>query len=315
MRCLRVFLASVIWTGCAATAGPSRHSSEAPAGFWDTWGDGQAEVSGYRLTQSRYGQQRPGEAVLIFVTETFTHAQRVKSDGGHRDTFPVLKLNEVRDFQTGVYDYNVMTSAFVPLSGELPRGLPTKLSFSMQEWCGSTYAELTAQHDYGDPVEGLRLLGHGYFDGESFTDRTLGAPAGGVTADALPVLVRGLAGEWVAPGQQVTLPFLPRLADSRMRHRPLAWSTATVSRSEGSSTITVPAGSFAVYTVTVAPEGGPTLTYHVEADAPHRLIQWERADGERGELTGSARMPYWQQHDNGGEALRAQLGLPALRWP
>ena len=41
------------------------------AAFWKTWGDGQAELSGYDLTYPRYGQLRKGVAVTIFVSETF----------------------------------------------------------------------------------------------------------------------------------------------------------------------------------------------------------------------------------------------------
>jgi hypothetical protein len=306
----------LLLTACTATASPTPATpSQAPAGFWEVWGDGKAEVSGYTLTQSRYGSERPGEAVLVFVTETFTHDQRVKSDGGHRDTFPVLKLNEVRDFQTGIYDYNVMTSAFVPLSGELPRGLATKVTFSMQEWCGSTHAELTAEHKFGEPVEGLRLYGHGYFDGEARVDRALDTPPGGVTADALPVLVRGLSGPLVEAGGEVTVPFLPRLADSRMRHEPLDWTEATIRRSADTEPVTVPAGTFDAYTVTVTPREGSELVYSVEAVAPHRLVRWERADGEVGALTGGERMAYWQLTAGPDASMRAVLGLPALRWP
>jgi len=68
----------------------------AGAAFWDVWGDGKAELDGYRLLVPRYGELRRGEAVQIWVTETFTAGQRVKSDGGHPDEFPVLKLNDVR---------------------------------------------------------------------------------------------------------------------------------------------------------------------------------------------------------------------------
>ena len=79
--------------------------------------------------QPRYGELRHGTAVLVYVTETFTQAQRVKSDGKHTDEMPVLKLNEVRDFQTGIYDYNTMLSVFVR-SGTLA---PVKISFASSE--------------------------------------------------------------------------------------------------------------------------------------------------------------------------------------
>lgn len=310
-------LLSLILASCAATADSSHLTSpsQAPEGFWDHWGDGLSEISAYSLSQPRYGQDNPGEVVLIFVTETFTHEQRVKSDGGHRDAFPVMKLNAVRDFQTGFYDYNVMTSTFVPLSGETPRGIPTKQSFSMQEWCGSTYAELTSVHDYGDPVDGLRLIGHGYFDGESVVDKRIPAPVGGITADALPILVRGVAGPLLQPGASMTVPFLPRLADSRMLHRPLVWTEATLTRSSETKTTTVPAGAFETFSITMAPAGGPAITYDVEVEAPHRIIGWQREDGEAARMTGSTRSAYWRQQRPGEEARRSALGLPAPSWP
>ena len=63
--------------------------SQSPEGFWDHWGDGQAEIAGYALTQPRYGQLRNGRAVHISVTEDFTRKTRVKSDGGHGEEVPV----------------------------------------------------------------------------------------------------------------------------------------------------------------------------------------------------------------------------------
>ena len=124
--CLFLSLALLALVGCdASSVEAAEPRSQAPAGFWDHWGDGQAEIASYTLSQRRYGELRSGEAVLVTVTETLTAAQRVKSDGGHPDEFPVIKLNEVRDFQTGLYDYNALTSAFLALDGSLPLGLPT----------------------------------------------------------------------------------------------------------------------------------------------------------------------------------------------
>ena len=44
--------------------------------FWKLWGDGNAELAGYDLTYSRYGQLRSGTAVSIFVTEDFSDSLR-----------------------------------------------------------------------------------------------------------------------------------------------------------------------------------------------------------------------------------------------
>src|SRR6185503_7282151 len=81
--------------------------------FWKRWGDGRGELAGYDLTFPRYGSLRKGVAITIFVTETFSHSLRVKSDPGRHpasDEYPVMKLNLVQDFGTGIYDYNLMTS-------------------------------------------------------------------------------------------------------------------------------------------------------------------------------------------------------------
>src|SRR5262245_36726366 len=112
----------------------------APPGddFWKHWGDGRAELSGYALVQPRYGAPRDGTAVLVFVTEDFSDSLRVKADPGRHppsDVYPVLKLNEVRDFQTGIYDYNVMASTFVRTEWRGGPPFPlVKTSFSSQEW-------------------------------------------------------------------------------------------------------------------------------------------------------------------------------------
>ena len=80
---------------------PARSAASRPRAqdFWKHWGDGQAELNGYRLTQPRYGARRAGSAVLIFVTEDFSDSLRVKADPGKHpatDVYPVMKLNFVR---------------------------------------------------------------------------------------------------------------------------------------------------------------------------------------------------------------------------
>jgi hypothetical protein len=277
-----------------------------PAGardFWDHWGDGQAEVNGYRLTQPRYGQERAGTAVLIFVTEEFSDRLRVKADPGRHpesETYPVLKLNAVRDFHTGVYDYNVMTSAFLRVSEGWP---VAKLSFSSQEWCGHVWHQLVPR---GDRVDGVF---HSYFDGEADGKEDLELPAGGLFEDSLPVILRGWNGVLLEPGESRTVPFLPSLLHSRLNHRPLAWTTATISRSADTTSVTVPAGEFEVTTYTVEVADGRTFTFAIEVASPHRLIRQTGPEGEELALTGSKRMPYWKLNSNGHERHLQDIGL------
>ena len=262
----------------------------APVGaqdFWSHWGDGRAELNGYRLRQPRYGAERSGTAVLIFVTEDFNDRLRVKAEGREpgAEVYPVMKLNEVRDFQTGIYDYNVMTSTFA----RVERGWPVaKVSFSSQEWCGHVYHQIVPR---GERVGGIS---HSYFEGEADGRETLKLPEGGVFADVLPVLLRGWQGSFLKPGERASVPFLPRLLDARMRHRPLAWGRATISRAASEFEVEVPAGRFTTTRWTVAVDGGETLTYDIEAQTPYRLVRWNSSSGELAELLGSERIAYWK---------------------
>src|SRR6056297_3157419 len=112
--CLSLLLASTgCWISPKESVTPEFDSPELGSDFWDHWGDGRAEVSSYDLVYPRYGAPREGTAVTIFVTETFDPEQRVKSEGA--EGVSVMKLNLIQDFPTGVYDYHLMTSAFVAL--------------------------------------------------------------------------------------------------------------------------------------------------------------------------------------------------------
>ena len=278
--------------------------------FWDHWGDGRAELTGYRLKFPRYGEIRDGRATLVFVTERFTEAQRVKSDGGHTDEYPVLKMNLVRDFQTGIYDYNAMTSAFLRLDGSSPLGEPVKVSMSMQEWCGHVYEQLVPEDD------ALTWTSHSYFDGEADRIVDLGRKRDAILLDALPMLVRGLVGPLVQRGQSVTVPALTNLTEGRLLHRSPVWTTVTVARQASVTTVTTPAGTFEVDTYTTDVEAGVTTTWSVETAWPHRLVRWSTTAGEVAEMLASERLPYWMHHNNGDEALLEKLGhpVPASAW-
>lgn len=272
--------------------------------FWAHWGDGRAELSGYRLVQPREGAKRAGSAVFIFVTEELSDSLRVKADPGKHpkaDLYPVLKLNAIRDFQTGIYDYNLMTTVFSRVSPGWP---VAKVSFSSQEWCGQLYHQLLPR---GDKIEEEF---HSYFDGEADGRGSLPLPSGGVFEDALPILLRGWGMAYLQPGEQRTVPFLPSLLRARLDHQPLAWGKAKIARSPQTSTVTVPAGKLEVVAWTVSQEGGPTLIYQFEAAPPYRLVRWASDSGEEGQLLKSTRLPYWKLNGPGGERALRDLGLP-----
>ena len=272
--------------------------------FWAHWGDGRAEMSGYRLVQPRYGAKRTGTAVLIFVTEDMSDTLRVKADPGKNpktDVYPVMKLNAIRHFQTGIYDYKVITSTFAKVSPGWP---VAKVSFSSQEWCGHVYHQLLTR--------GTRIVGtyHSYFDGEADGADNLELPPDGVLEDVLPILLRGWGMYYLKPGETRTAPFLPSLLRARLEHKALAWSKVTIARAREATKLSVPAGVFEVETWTVAQEGGPTATYQFEAASPHHLVRWSVDTGEEGVLLRSTRLAYWKLNGPGGEKYLKELGLP-----
>src|SRR4051812_26244976 len=105
LACVSLFMLASLEASPAGPPGGLEFGDE----FWKHWGDGKGELAAYDLTIPRYGQSRKGVAVTVFVTETFSNSLRVKSDPGRHpksDEFPVMKLNLVEDFATGIYDYN-----------------------------------------------------------------------------------------------------------------------------------------------------------------------------------------------------------------
>jgi hypothetical protein len=314
MNTLRAVTAVAVLVALACWAGEGRgqeaameRSPDFGQGFWEHWGDGQAELAGYDLVTPRYGEPRRGTAVAIFVTEPFSEAARVKADEMGRGTFQVLKLNLAQDFQTGIYDYHLMTSAFVALeeAAGLPSGAPVKVSFSAQEWCGHVYQ----QARFGR--EGADLALHSYFEGEADSETKLaGGP--GLTEDALLLWARGLAWPEVAPGETARAPVLTSLERSRLIHVPVAWEEAELTRAAETSQLTVPAGTFEVTEARAAIRGATgerTWTFQVETAEPHRIVAWETSEGERAELLGTDRLAYWQLNAPGGEQYLERLGL------
>lgn len=103
------------------------------------WYSGLAEISSYELTQQRYGEERQGKAVLIYVTEDFDHEKLVKADEKKDGKFPVLKLNSTKEFTTGIYPYFIMQSSFLPME---ENNQVSKITASIQEWCGQSFMML-----------------------------------------------------------------------------------------------------------------------------------------------------------------------------
>ncbi len=272
---------------------PARQSVD-PLQFADYWYTGQGELNSYALTQWRYGEARSGQAVLVFVTEPFSFSRRIKlerPETAGADKLRVLKLNHLRKFPTGVYDYSMMTSVFTPVDRQrFPHTL--KLSASSQEWCGQTFLQIDRED------ENYRLRLFSYFESEGEQERRVKAA---MLEDELWTRLR-LDPAQFAQGQIVEL--IPAAHYLRLYHQPLMPRQARI-RYEPQER-----GTWLVVEYLHLPR---TLRIRFEEQFPWRILEWREED-DQGLLTTavlkkSMRLPYWEHHSNDDLPLRDSLGL------
>lgn len=289
-------------TGCAerrAAAGPAASipalpppRASASSRFWAAWGDGKAELSGYRATSMRYGAPRTAEIVLIYVTEPHDPITRVKDDAVS-PAAQILKLNACERFQTGVYPYSVMTSVFCPVDHYgSERFQPSKITLTAQEWCGHVSLGLWPQPG------GARMRGASYFASEGDVDAALAIPEGALFEDALAIQLRELDGPFAGGAAQWTGSLVPSLWRNRKAHVPLAHVPASIVREARAGEV-----HFALTA------GDYSCRYRIEDSGARRLLGWTMSDGSTAEILGTERLAYWELNKPGDEAARAKLGL------
>jgi hypothetical protein len=242
------------------------------------WDDGRAEFCVYEVTWSRYGHLYPGRAVLVTVKEPWAPDLDVKADRPRAGGFDVLKLNHARDVPTGIYTYHQMASVYVRRDD----GSLRKLSATSSELCGISTADMT----------GGTLRTRSYFDGQA--DRTQPWQQGVLPEDGLPIALR----DYIRARPPATLSIFPSLLMGRFGQ--LAPRTMRVDRA-APKPLTVPAGTFRAIEIRVY-DDDLSLAYAFEVAPPHRLVHFRSSDGTEYRLAKGERLPYWEQHDPGGEA-------------
>lgn len=265
---------------------------ESPRGLLSDplWDDGKAEVSTYRGTIVHYGKSRPLRVRLIAVKEDMDLAQRVKSDAGPVPgrTATVIKLNAIRDFPAGTYDYHQMSSSFLDrATGEL-----LKLAMSSTEGCGITFVEVLPG------VAGWRHVSHSYFDGEADRDLVLvpDARRRAVAADALPLWLRRLD---LTHGQLATVDLLPGQLAGRVRDTTFVRATIDVAGTPDAHGLPV-----SVSFRDGPGQGSRTDRYWFDPAWPHPLVRFEGGrDATVFERVKTLRLAYWEKTDPGDERL------------
>lgn len=261
--------------------------------FKEYWYDGAAEITSYELIQERYGELRKGTAVTIFVTEDFIPKTQVKADIASEENIPVLKLNAVKKFVTGIYPYSIMTSTFSPINKEEHA---LKVTNSVQEWCGQTYLQLNNRTDF-------ELTGHSYFASEGDVETTLKKTW---LEDELWNRIR------INPEELPTgdVSIIPSFEFLRLRHKEaMAYNGYAKLQQRDSLT------SYSIE----YPELQRSLVIYFNSTFPFEIEKWEETNASQSLDTTSLKTSavrlrriesaYWQQNKNKDSVLRDSLEL------
>ncbi len=284
-----------------ADAAPELKAGWNPTDEWkDYWYNGLAEVNSYEIMQGRYYESHPGTAVNIFVTEDFSKENHVKLNNpsaAGKDRLPILKLNQSIKFNTGVYPYSVMLSAFMPVDrNNYPHAV--KVSNSIQEWCGMAFMQANLYD------KTIQLEQFSYFEGEGDSKSSF---TGTFMEDELWTLIR------IAPDQlpQGKMKIIPATTYIRFSHKPAMPYDAEVA--------VVSKGDSKVLSVHY-PALQRQLDISFNAAFPYTITGWtETYPGFGGVpletkavLESSTRMDYWNKNAAEDRPLRRELGLPEL---
>lgn len=295
----QILLLLILGISCSQNIPDGAKESEPFASdFKSYWYDNKAEINHYRLSQARYGELRDSSvAILLFVTEDFLTDKQVKSDNAGKGT-SVLKMNFIRRFVTGIYDYSMMASVFTPVNRvEFPNTL--KVTTSSQDWCGHTFMQMNFKNNQ------YRVASFSYFESEGDEnfdlDRTF-------LEDELWTLIR-IAPDKLPKGK---IKMIPGTMQSRLRHKKLSVESAEANTQNASDNLKV-------YTIYYS-ESERTLKIFFENKFPYKITGWEETykDGfgdkakmltTKAELIQTALTDYWKKNENTDITWRDSLKL------
>lgn len=278
----------------ASTEGKAVNAAFNANDFNAYWYAGKAELTSYSLEINRYDEPRKGYTAFIFVTEDLSKSKHVKLDDPAKagdDRVPVLKLNALSRFQTGVYDYSLMSSLFTPVDiAKMPHSL--KATTTVQDWCGHVFTQMDYVKDNTYKVNQFS-----YFEMEG--DKVFNTE-GALLEDEIFTRLR------INPS---SLPdkaaIIPNLTFTRLRHKPVTASNATISFKNIE-------GGFRTCIVNY-PDLKRRLEVTFEAASPYKITGFVEFDGEkemsRATLLKTMMSDYWTKHDNQSAYLREMLGL------
>ena len=275
--------------------------------FRSYWYNHGAEITRFELEQSRYGEIHPGHAVLIFVTEPFLSDIHVKSDyeSSRQRSIPVLKLNFIKRFNTGIYDYSMMKSVFTPIpTEELQYSKTLKVSMTRQDWCGHVYLQYNLESDH------YNVKRYSYFEKE--VDKAITIPSVHLE-DEIWTRIR-IAPETLPIGD---IKMIPGSFFTTLR---MIEPGAENASAKLINTQEVDMGDVSLYTVMYT-SLQRTLSIRFNRNFPYDILSWSESypsgSGNEAKVlttkahrTHAAMTDYWNKNSVKDLELRKELGLP-----
>jgi hypothetical protein len=264
--------------------------SAAPANYWF---QGKAEIARYKVEQERYGEMRAAQQIMVFVTEDFSARKQVKLDdpeAAGADRVPVLKVNMLRRFVTGIYDYSLMLSVFTPFDQQKPKP-SLKVTTTVQDWCGHVFSQ------FNRTDSSFLAQTFSYFETEGDHKAEIKPD---FLEDEIWTLLR--LNPAVFTDRQATV--VPSSVYLRLRHKELKAENAhfTIQNNGNTSALRL-----------AFEKTNRQLSITFETAFPHRILGWEETvDAKlvsRGALENISMHEYWREHDNIHESLRKEIGL------
>lgn len=260
------------------------------------WLEGSGEINSYELKQMSFGELHLGKAILVFNVEDFSKSKQVRLDYPEKagsDAVKVLKSNQIRQFQTGVYGNSIMQSVFTPIDLEKhPNSM--KVTTSIQNWMGQVFTQLNLR-----PYQYLFKI-NSHLETEADQEFQLSKA---FLEDEIWNNIR------INPDDLPTgsIQIIPSMITARLRHLALGVEDARASLQKGKE--------FSTYEVNFI-ESERQLKIKFRTAFPHVIEGWEESYQENGKklstsatLIKNKQLEYWNRRFNSDRKLRTELGL------
>ena len=271
--------------------------------FTKYWFVNKAEINSYDLEQAQYGKLNKGEAIMVFVSEDFRLDKQVKLESDAKEkAITVLKLNFIKKFITGIYDYSMYTSVFTPVqTNTFPATL--KVTNTNQEWCGQSFMQLNYHQN------GYQLLGKSYFEEEVSEECHIDYA---ILEDELWTKIRLLTIDQLPTGNILMIPSMTSL---RLRHKK-AQPEMTKIKLEPYKGDSIFKGENLMDYQIKFPESQRDLRIIFEKGFPHKIVGWEdtyevrkKRLTSRGTLKSTIQNAYWEKNAPTDTTYRKLLKL------